>query len=79
MDHARKLTFSSYVHLSSLNKIFRYCYALVILCNVGEVIILEHGHYISALEHMLRMLIFSSYVLLLCINTNYKYGHAWVI
>ena len=46
--------------------------------SVGEVIIFEHGRYISALEHI-RMLIFSSYVLLACINTIYKHGHAWVI
>ena len=26
-DHARKLKFSSYVHLPSINKMFEYCYA----------------------------------------------------
>ena len=57
---------------------FRYRYARVILCNVGEVIIFEHGRYISAFEHI-RMVIFSSNVLLACINTIYKHGHAWVI
>ena len=46
----------------------------VILCSVGEVIIFEHGCYISALEHV-RMLILSSYVLLACINAVYKYSH----
>ena len=30
-DHARKLKLSSYVHLPSVNKIFQYSYALVIL------------------------------------------------
>ena len=64
MDQATKLKFSSYVHLPStcMNNIFRYCYARVILRNVGKVIIIfEHGRYISALEHI-RMLIFSSNV-----------------
>ena len=55
MDQARKLKISSYVHLSSINKMIQYRYARVILCSVGEVIIFEHGCYISALEHM-RML-----------------------
>ena len=50
----------------------------MILRNVGDVIIFEHGRYISALEHT-RMLILSSYVLPACINTIYKYGQAWVI
>ena len=57
---------------------FQYCYALLILCSVGEVFIFEHGCYISALEHV-RKLILSNYVLLACINPIYKYGHAWVI
>ena len=30
-DHARKLKFSSYVHLPSINKMFHYCFAQVIL------------------------------------------------
>ena len=38
----------------------------------------EHVSYISALEHIM-MLILSSYVLLACINIIYKYGHSWVI
>ena len=58
--------------------LFQYRYTWVILYSVGEVIIFEHGCYISALEYV-RMLILSSYVLLACINTIYKYGHAWVI
>ena len=70
MDHARKLKFSSYVHLASINKTFQYRYARVILCNVGQVITFEHGRYISALKHI-RMLILSSCVLLACINTIY--------
>ena len=45
--------------------------------SVGEVIIFEHGCYISALEHF-RMLILSSYILLVCINAIYKYGHTLV-
>ena len=35
MDHARKLKFSSYVHLPSINKMFQYRYGCVILCNVA--------------------------------------------
>ena len=50
----------------------------MVLFSVGEVIISEHGCYISALEHI-RMLKLSSYVLPSCINTIYKYGQAWVI
>ena len=76
-DHARKLKFCSYVHLPSINKMFQYRYASVILRSVGDFIISEHGCYISALEHV-RMLILSIYVLLACINAIYKYGHAWV-
>ena len=63
MDHTMKLKFSSYVHLSGyvhlppVNKMFQYRYARVILCNVGEVIIFEHGRYISDLEvEHIRML-----------------------
>ena len=57
---------------------FQYRYASLILCSVGEVIIFEHGCYISALEHV-RKLKLSSYVLLAYVNPIYKYGHAWVI
>ena len=78
MDHARNLNFSNYVHLPSVNVMFQYHYARLILCGVGKVIIFEHGCYISALKHV-RMLILSSYVLLASINPIYKYGHAWVI
>ena len=60
MDHARKSKFSSYVHLIPLNKMIHYRYTRVILCSIGEVIIFEHGCYISALENI-RMLILSSY------------------
>ena len=51
LDHSRKLKFSNYVHLPSTNKISKYRYAWVILCNVGEVYIFELGCYILALEH----------------------------
>ena len=50
----------------------------MILGGVGEVIIFEHGGYISAFAYI-RMLILNIYVLLQCINTIYKYGHAWMI
>ena len=68
IDEARKLKFSSYVYLPPINKKIQYRYARVILCSVGEGIILEHRCYISALEHI-SMLILNSYVLLACINT----------
>ena len=73
-DHARKLNFSSYVHLPSINKKFQYRYAWVILCSVGDVNIFEH----SAIFHFktFMILILRSYVLLECINAVYKYGHA---
>ena len=57
---------------------FRYRHARVILCNVGEVYIIEHGLHILALEHA-GMLIFSKCVLLASINTINKYCHALVI
>ena len=78
MDHARKFKFRSYVYLPSINKMFQHHYARVILCNVGEVIIFEHGCYIPALEHI-TMLILSIYVILACINIIYKYANAWAI
>ena len=53
MDHARKLQFSSYVHLPPVNKIFPYRYTPVILRGVGEAIILEHGCYIFQLWNIL--------------------------
>ena len=78
MDHARKIKFSSYVHLPSISKTFSISLRLIDFGSVGEVMSFEHGFYISALEHV-RKLILSSYVLLSCINPIYKYGHAWVI
>ena len=57
---------------------FQYRYARVSLFGVGEVIIFEHGCYISALAHA-RMLKLGINVLLECINTIHKYGQAWVI
>ena len=50
-DHSMKSKFSNYVHLLSINKMFYYHYASVILCSVGEVYIFELGCYISALGH----------------------------
>ena len=76
--HAKKLEFSNYAHLPSINKMFQYCYARVILCNVGEVYIFELGYYYSGLGHV-RVLILSSYVLLACINKTDNICHAWVI
>ena len=35
-DHARKLKFCSYIHLPSINKMFQYRYARVILRGAGE-------------------------------------------
>ena len=52
----------------AMHKYTRDYYAWVILCNAEEVIILEHGGYISALEQI-RMLILSIYVFLAFINT----------
>ena len=58
---------------------FQYGYAWLILGRVGEVIIFEHGRYISALEDV-RMLILGRYIFLACkhVNAISKYGHAWV-
>ena len=77
-DHARMVKFNIYVHLPSINKMFQYRYARMILLGVGEVINFEHRCYISALAHI-RVLILSIYVLLEGTSTIYKYGHAWVI
>ena len=51
LGHARKLKFSSYVNVTSVNKIFQYCHNRVTLGNVGEVYNFEHGLYISPLKH----------------------------
>ena len=37
LDYARKLKFSSNVQLASLNKLYQYSYACVILHSLGEV------------------------------------------
>ena len=78
LGHAMKLQLSRYVHLLSINQIFQFCHARVILCNIGEVYIFEGGLYISVLEHP-RMLSLGNNVLLESINTIYKYCHVWVI
>ena len=78
MDQARKLKFSSYVHLPSIykqNVSVSLRLSDPVQCWIG---FSEHGRYISTLEYI-RMVIFSSNVLLACINTIYKHGHAWVI
>ena len=77
MDHARKLKFSSYVHLPfrPINKMYQYRYSGVIQCNLVDVIIFEHGCYIKTLGHI-RISILSRYILLACIDTIYEYCHA---
>ena len=50
IDPTRKLKFSSYLLLLSINKMFPYHYTPVILCSLAEAIF-EHGCCISALEH----------------------------
>ena len=50
MDQDRMLKFSSYVHLQTMNKIFQYHYARLILCSEGKDIIFEHEYYISAFK-----------------------------
>ena len=47
MDQSRKVKFSSYVNLLSVNKMFQYRYACVILCSAEEGIIFDHGLYFS--------------------------------
>ena len=75
MDHARKLKFRSYVDLPPIYEmLISLHFSDSVVHIVGEVIIFEHGFYISAWEHI-RMLILSIYVIA-CINTIYKYGHA---
>ena len=55
-DYSRKLKFSSYVHLPSINKMLQYHYARMILFSEGEVSIFEDVSYILGLE-LIRMLI----------------------
>ena len=43
MDHARKLKFTGYVHLPSINKTVQYRCASVILCSVEDVIIFKNA------------------------------------
>ena len=69
LGHPMKLKFSSCVHLASVNQIFQYHNARMILYDVGEVYIFEHGLYISTLEQA-RMVILSNYVILESVNTN---------
>ena len=66
-NHARKLIFSSTVHLTWITKI-NNCHTWVILPKVGEVHIFKHRLCISALEQA-RALILGKYVLLGVINT----------
>ena len=47
--------------LAGYDKMFQYRHSKVILCNVGEDNIFEHGCYISALEHV-RIYILGNYV-----------------
>ena len=67
LGHARNLKSNIYVHLLSVNQIFQHRHTRVILCNVGEVYIFEHGCSISALEQAC-MLLSSNYVLLAFLN-----------
>ena len=43
MDHARKLKFSSYVHLPPINEMIQYRYAQVILYSLGELLFSSMG------------------------------------
>ena len=63
MDHARKLKFSVFVYLPSLNKMFQNGLRLSDSVHVEEILIFEHECYIPALGHI-RMLILSIYVLI---------------
>ena len=45
--------------LAFINKMLQYHCILVILCNVGEVYIFEHGRYVFGLEHI-RVLVLSN-------------------
>ena len=78
MDHARKLKFSSYVHLPSINQTFQYCHVRMILCNLGEVYSFENGICISALD-LARVLILNNDVLLASINRIYKYYYTMIL
>ena len=79
MDHARKLKFSSYVHLPSIKK------HISISSHVSDFVQYRRGLYFRAWTLYLRfgthvrMLILSTYVLLACIKAIYRYCHAWVI
>ena len=64
---------NSNVHLTSINKLYKFCQARVILRSVGEVYIVKHRFYILAKEHA-RALILGIYLLLGV--KHYKYCHA---
>ena len=77
MDYARKLKFSSYVHLPSINK------KVSILLHLIDSVKCRRGYYFQAWVQCFSFgtiydVISSSYVLLSCINATYKFGHAWV-
>ena len=77
MDHARKLKFSYYVHLPSINK------KVSILLHLIDSVKCRRGYYIQAWVQYFSCgtiydVISSSYVLLSYINAIYKFGHAWV-
>ena len=68
-----ELKLSSYVHLKSINKVYRYCHDRVFLPYVGELYIFKQGSnyrewVISGLEHVMKLII-NNNVLLLFINT----------
>ena len=80
MDPARKLKFSSYVHMPSIKQ------NVLISLRLSDSVRCRRGYYFRAWALYLgfgtsyfRMLILSSYFLPACINKIYKYGHAWVI
>ena len=52
LDHVRRLKFMSNAHLTSLNKLYQYCHAWMILCNVGEVYSFKHRIYILTLTKL---------------------------
>ena len=71
----KKLNFSNYVLLPSINK-FLLC--RVNLCNIAEVYIFKHGRCILALEQV-RMLILRNYIFLASINIIFKNCHILLI
>ena len=83
LEQARVLILGRYVLLGVINTVHKHCHAWVILWNAAEDQtevrvkdhFLDHGLYISALEHVMKVILCSC-VLLVFINRICKHYYA---